>query len=1610
MADSEDFDDSGSTHSGESIPAPNGGHDSAKSPSPGEFTRQGSLRGSKRGNLIASRLKAIKENTSPEKEPEVIQHTKVNTLNKPDIVVEAEMTPPPRTRKAKEDSAKDLLDFLIQSEEGTEKRRSHIEDIMYERQSSLRRRRRSQKDLIIDRERAASPLPDSNSGSPSIPGTPVERSHSLERRPSWRDNFDPNELSTTPRRSWRNSTDSDSALERRSKRNSVENLDPEKSSWRNSLERDTSSGSDKKTLKTDYTGNSDHKPFKLNTLSPSDAFSRSVSVESEVFTDKKNNSIPGTPCNEKSEDPGPTPIPPERKNRQKVRRSRSTLNAADVSAALIRVKAENEAELINDMAQTEKGLSVDPQPGTLQRSRTPEPVPSHADSPSKHMSVTEKLARMRRSHSVVEKSDVDAVLKTIECRNKNEDEHCGSLDRMLMRRKHKAHVDASDSPAALKTIVESKRLDTSSTSKIDHNLDINDNEDNLSSLQKQRARVARRFQSNIETADVNAVIQKIEEQKGNARQNVNNDLPQPRDNHTDIDQVMKSIEQTGREIQQIGLGRRAAGKRWHSNLEKTEIESVLNSKADKAPQNGETLKEMQAKSSSDASDSESSRSSVTRRWHSQVDKNEVESALSDARKRNSDSPRSSLGGRRISNFLEKDDDRSSSKSSSRTLTPTTSTRASPVTTDTQPDLRSDSPARSRVRSSTDPSTVIGLPETDGKASITEKALLEHAKGSWKNGELSPEEIDPFKIGRKDLRISTYDNVNNTDVEVSNGEVEDEIEISPLRRAGSKRWKRDSDELKRLSGEDGRRYGRYYENLNLKDGDTGSESKMSLTNRHTIYDNLSSNESESPRERSGRRWKSNLEATEIDSARKRYENKLLSSESMEPSPENKTPPEKKSESMGILARLKAKRDNFASKKEEPEYDQKKISKIGSRINKRLSSLSLFYDDSDSVKSVKPQTNEYKAEPVDDGLINGGFDSSDRPLSLTDSEPMYDNLPKDNAKSSLEAASVHIRDGSFTSETSSERDEGYVGSENVSQRTSMSSTLDSESSNTPTMQRKSYDFLRHEQTVDEVEEVQNQLAASAEKLNKEQDNSSEHNTSQDADDVEFTETWEEYSVVKAPNVTLTDMAHSRSGDNKQQSNSWSEYTTLTDINELPHEVRRNIIPNVHTPNAKPSSSSEAVISTVYMPPDFSNKKGKTKVTKTVYEPPGFKSTKISNSTKNTPPTMNPKVRRSVSAITPGTKSKVSQGMSNISNKRRSDSNTSLASSNSDASIPGFMRPRRPTPGRAAVATKTTPNAKSSLNKTSLGLLSPSRAKSPNLHGSNTSIASTASNSSRTSKTSTTPVKKTTPRNSSSGSPARAVSPRTASLSSRGPPSATAARSAASRVTSPLARKEMSTPASSSKATSKLSATTRVSAKSPTPKKEPITDSDHKENTASSLKVHISPFNRVGSMRLPKESSTSPFVRNSPMRASVRGTRDTTSTSRLRSTMSTIQDTNGVVSKPITKASLHNAEHSTNKAEANSKKKLNKIEPSGRPTKPPESLSVSMSECTSSSSRSASDAESPTSGKKSLFKRLGLTKPQDKSLYRKSELNKRDALAASERNRKLMLGKSTSQSSKC
>ena len=615
----------------------------------------------------------------------------------------------------------------------------------------------------------------------------------------------------------------------------------------------------------------------------------------------------------------------------------------------------------------------------------------------------------------------------------------------------RSHLDADALASALRTVEQHSQKASTDDSATKSDLSSSE-----AALERNKTRLSRRDQSSIEPNVVSDVLKHIEgvnqitkDQNDSEEVLTKSDMNNKntiygmetvglrrgstdrsyRNSRTDIDNVIQDIEKTGQEIQMLGSTQ---------DLQNTGV--VTEKSPTKTP----------------ISDRSNSKSWLNRRWRSNVDKKEVIAALS---KIPSNSQKVEEGAPPVP---------------PRTTSKLRSSMESVVHASSQDNLASVH-GRSRAYSDRSDASPIQRMMNEGGGSITEKAMLDHSSGRWRSNIETADVQEAFdrmntvpivhvSSSASDLKavdnmpsptrsrrpVSVYDNVLHSHLEeIPEKSVPRRRQISPADTSKSSSVLNNEPNVSPIT----KRWGRVI-----------NERESSELNRSVSVSSIPSNTNND----ATRRWSAAVESSDINNALNNEQNNMMSPKgddagyhsldrgsrfrrSSRFSSLRAKKSETSPESITSLYTSRLRHNAEAEQLDNNVYQFQNTvpDALSMRRKEKFKALSQRYDDDDWSKPTKStEQRTYEPEPVLSTHINSihsvpddrsycppGITSLDQRISLTDDI----HLPKSDSDSIPQ-------DEGFETESMSDP--------NASQRTSMSSTLESELTGTPTMGRKEY----------------------------------------------------------------------------------------------------------------------------------------------------------------------------------------------------------------------------------------------------------------------------------------------------------------------------------------------------------------------------------------------------------------------------------------------------------------------------------------------------------------------------------------------------------------------------
>ncbi len=1233
----------------------------------GEFVRNGSFRSSKRGS-VANRLRAIEEGSEEDRKKAEEDKKRVR-------------------RSGEVNESLDLFDYLIQAEDD-------VDNAKFERQGSLKRRRRKPNldTLVVDRERAPSPHVESESLSSSP-------KHTVERR--WRSNVERSDVDKAlgpP--NWRDSPPRSPGFQHLTAPSPLLSGEPVRRVW--SIPSD---------------------------MEPVDRRWSADSIDrnrwSSDSTDKTRWSSSST--DDPKSDPLEDEAAKERARRRLERKKRCKLDIKDVHSARTSVTPSPVTQSANiDSVSKDNTPVVISDPSASQCCAEPvSKSKSYEHFKSEPISVSSVPSSPEKAHiSGLTSSGTDSA-------NTQETQRKSQVYR------YRNNVDAHELASALRTIEEmSKQSEQGSSRKDSTTTPLVPQEDTSAGIERTRTRLSRRFQSNIEPSAINSVIQQIE-----SSQPKEQDFVQPTVESNDH---VTSKSEPCKQSQPEAVHNYVDPTMWRSEIDKTDVDSVIKS----IERTGREIQAMakpgvpvshankKKKLTQDGAGNE--KSWINRRWRSHLDKTEVQEAL---RKNPSpQSPDAPVPPPRTTSKL-----RSSIESGLHIL---------PAQNTEDRKLHKSLSDIGKVEALGD---IIPMKERMKKAensTITEQAWLEHSSGRWKSNIEKIDVDEAFKQMHEQNKlspstptshpmrpVSTYDNVS------------DHAKIYGKIHNGGYGKRKDTSTLSLpdnngSASPDTKRWARYLDDVKLDDnGNTAHANSIPPTipsntiskyatlprnaTRHWNIPNdtseqSSSNANNSPAPLPGAE---DVGYYSLDRAgRMRRSLRLVSLR-------------KDSDEAPVLT--SALRNNFESKQLDNNVQQfqSKVKQADkTRRQQRFQSLSQRYQsgDDDWVGSPSPgsqrssQEESFLTADSNTEHLNAiNLENKVNEPSHTDSSQYISSPPIDTSHIStapghtsidqqISPRGLKIPDDlslakSDTESVASARDEGFdsesMSDPSASQRTSMSSTLESELTGTPTLGRKDYSRQKTDVT-EETEEPKNYFARSIDSLVQKQDLAMSSKTEDEDENVtvysDKTPTSEDnrLDVCGGHDGSST---HESSSDGKTVTNTpeeetqeetWMEYTVERKFSDMTKDEQATLLSQMQT------------IPTTERPPTPPERTTSMNVT----------TTRAKMSSRHSTPD-----RRSLY-------SKPSKPSVTVTNVRSTDSPSksrlSMGRTKAQAPPPPTSANNFPVKKRSAAATAAAVTARLSRpKKPSASLAKP--AGNLTRHASNSSIASEASTTSTTSK---------------------------------------------------------------------------------------------------------------------------------------------------------------------------------------------------------------------------------------------------------------------------------------
>ena len=603
----------------------------------------------------------------------------------------------------------------------------------------------------------------------------------------------------------------------------------------------------------------------------------------------------------------------------------------------------------------------------------------------------------------------------------------------------RSHLDAEALASALRTVEQHSQRTNADDDAVKSELSPSE-----AALERNKARLSRRNQNIIEPNVVSDVLKHIEgvnqitkDQNDNeAKSDVNSQNAgygresvtmrrgsadrSWRNSRTDIDNVIQDIEKTSQEIQMLGSTQ---------DLQNTGVVDQSQQKAERS----------------------NSKSWLNRRWRSNVDKSEVIAALS-----------------KIPSNTQKEDE--APPVPPRTTSKIRSSMESVSQATSHDNLAA---VHGRSRSYSD-RTVDGTPiqrMKEGGESITEKALLDHTSGRWRSNiettdvqeafdRMNSPPIVHISSSASDLKsadtmsspsrsrrpLSVYDNVLHSHLEdIPEKSVPKRKEIQSLDTNNSSQDLNTGPEVSPIT----KRWGRFID-----------DKESSELNRSVSISSIPLNSSHHD---ASRRWSAAVESSEINNILNNEQNNIMTPKGDDAgyhsldrgsrlrrsarfsslrAKKSETSPESVTSVYTSRLRHDAESEELDNKVHHFQNTVPETTYM--RRKEKLKAISQRYDDDDWSKPTKPTENRQYEQPAYSTPINSVHSIPDGPPGITSLEQRI-SLTDDG----------HLPKSDFDSIP---QDEGFetesMSDPNASQRTSMSSTLESELAGTPTMGRKEY----------------------------------------------------------------------------------------------------------------------------------------------------------------------------------------------------------------------------------------------------------------------------------------------------------------------------------------------------------------------------------------------------------------------------------------------------------------------------------------------------------------------------------------------------------------------------
>ena len=966
-------------------------------PPGGELTRQSSFRNSKRGgSVVASRMRAIEEKAAAAN-----NNNANNNVSNKEGNTSQDNEDPKRVRRSRDmdkaDTSEDLFDYLLQASDENER-------MEFERAGSMRRKRNAAKRLSDsvagERERAPSP---------QVIDVEPESKKSAERK-------------------WRSITEKLDIGKRES---------PVVSS----------------PLSQSPVPDSPRSPALTGDASRRNRFDRNWKTPTPV-QDTDRSSVSSEEAKKEDITSSDEALQERTRRREERRRRSSNLDSIDLE------KVNNELNVANDRLQKRNTI------GNFDMTKisdkdTNSTIPENKADPSDLTSKTKDTVKMNGELPADKAAEKRAQWKA---------------------KRLRSHLDPSELSKALRTIDEKNK-----TENTDVNSDNkNDNKNELTTLEKHRAKYATKYNSTSGTSNVATFLKQLEENNNNnissnikgsvvakstddvfddnvvfRRTNLHSrGTPITRRwssaiDKTDVDSVIKSIEQTGREIQSIGLpaekkqtdarplGRTvdlinrnvntttttnykrdkigeemidnshrklsnritgfSSDESNHSTTRNNAVSDIINTKF-----NNKLTDVSDSDLNSNKTNSVSDHSVRTRRWKSHVEPTEIEKALTLSKDADVKHTAPPLTGWRARVYGE--------------------TASDTKTTTESLDVNQKQQGRSQSESNHTSPNKMSEDDIELSASITQKAMLEHSSGRWRSN-----------IDKSDVDKAYKTMVESNTSESNNSDSGATTPSTPLTRSNSRR-NRSPD---KTSPDDPRRWGRYLETFDF------DKSENKTIDKDNSYDSAISVSTSGD---------SDIKATSSPVETKPPSTVTIKKYSWSDIDDVKTSASDYKPRIFLRDRISSVSDikynqGFDSSLSQYKTNLSPLDQARKQRTKALAARFATFED-DWSSPVSPPTSS-------NNTLNK-YDRTDKQKEESTTERLGPETLNKNESVLLpevkpeDESPVVVVDRKH--ETPSERDDGFeTGSDTVSQRTSMSSTLAEELGGTPTMTRRA-DNLR------------------------------------------------------------------------------------------------------------------------------------------------------------------------------------------------------------------------------------------------------------------------------------------------------------------------------------------------------------------------------------------------------------------------------------------------------------------------------------------------------------------------------------------------------------------------